>query len=733
MKKKTYMRAFRRGFVIGTILIVVFILIPFFALFPKYQEYTTKAKQDIESMGDEAFYTSLTGYIYDDDGDIIKKIKNEKDTNYLSYDEIPKEVINAFIAIEDRTFWTNSGVDLKGILRVAYNYVRTGGEQMHGASTITQQLVRKVYITSEVTMERKVKEICYAIELNKHYTKKQIMEYYVNNIYYANGYYGIEAAAKGYFNKSASELSLSQTAYLCAIPNSPTYYDPVKNPENALTRRNKILKDMVEMRYIKESDYNVAIGEDIVLDTSAKNIESNPYAASYAIDCVTRYFMERNGFEFQYVFDTMDAYNTYIDNYNVSYEEARNEWYKSGYQIYTSLNSNMQEILQESIDSSLSFSEDVGENGIYSLQSSATCIDNETNKVVAIIGGRSQEITTYLNRAYQSYRQPGSAIKPLIIYTPALEMGYNPDSTIVDINIDAWKASKAVTGSPIEFRYAVEQSKNGAAWGLMLEITPKKALSYLQSMNFAKIVPNDFYESASLGGFTYGVSAVEMASAYNALVNKGVYTQPDCIVSIIDKDGNEVYEDNRQTRQVYTENAAIGMIDVLKGVITKGTAKSAGWSSKTQAAGKTGTTNDNKDGWFSGVTPYYTVSVWVGYDNPKAMTGLYGASYPLKIWNKAMSEYVKDLPAKSFDGIFEPSEEEMSNYDDATDTDLAVAESVQEIVNNMYAINKADSNWPAYANSMYDNAMIKVNQISSDTLRAEMSQKVSEAFSALSE
>lgn len=733
MKKKTYIRAFRRGFVIGTILIVIFILVPFFALFPKYQEYTTKAKQDIESMGDEAFYSSLTGYIYDDEGNIIKKIKNEKDTNYLSYDEIPKEVINAFISIEDRTFWTNSGVDLKGILRVVYNYVRTGGEQMHGASTITQQLVRKVYITSEVTMERKVKEICYAMELNKHYTKKQIMEYYVNNIYYANGYYGIEAAAKGYFNKSASELSLSQTAYLCSIPNSPTYYDPVKNPENALTRRDKILKDMEEMGYIKESDYNIAIGEDIVLDTSAKNIESNPYASSYAIDCVTRYFMERNGFEFQYEFDTMDAYNTYLEHYNESYEEARNEWYKSGYQIYTSLNSNMQEILQESIDSALSFSEDVGENGIYSLQSSATCIDNETNKVVAIIGGRSQEITTYLNRAYQSYRQPGSAIKPLIIYTPALEMGYNPDSTIVDIDIDAWKASKAVTGSPIEFRYAVEQSKNGAAWGLMLEITPQKALSYLQSMNFAKIVPNDFYESASLGGLTYGVSTVEMASAYNALVNKGMYTQPDCIVSIIDKDGNEVYEDNRQTRQVYTENAAIGMIDVLKGVITKGTAKSAGWSSKTQAAGKTGTTNDNKDGWFSGVTPYYTVSVWVGYDNPKAMTGLYGASYPLKIWNKAMNEYIKDLPAKSFDGTFEPSEEEMSNYDDATDTDLAVADSVQEIVNNMYAINKADSNWPAYANSMYDNAMIKVNQITSDILRAEMSQKVSEAFSALTE
>lgn len=235
--KKKYIRAFRRGFIIGTFLILLFILVPFIMLFPKYQKYTAEAKEKIEAMGDEAFYSSLTGYIYDDEGNVIKKIKNDKDTNYLSYDEIPEDVVNAFIAIEDRTFWTNSGVDLKGIIRVAYNYVKSRGEEMHGASTITQQLVRKVYISSEVTIERKLKEMCYALELNKRYSKKQIMEYYVNNIYYANGFYGIEAAAKGYFNKSASELTISQKAYLCAIPNSPTYYDPIKNPENALARR----------------------------------------------------------------------------------------------------------------------------------------------------------------------------------------------------------------------------------------------------------------------------------------------------------------------------------------------------------------------------------------------------------------------------------------------------------------------------------------------------------------
>ncbi len=357
MKKKTYRRAFKKGFIIGTLLIFVFLLIPGIMLFPKYKEYTTEAKNTIESMGDEVFYSSLTGYIYDDDGNIIKKLKKDKDTSYLSYDEIPENVINSFISIEDRSYWTNSGVDIEGIIRVVFNYVKSGGEEMHGASTITQQLVRNVYISSEVTMERKVKEICYALELTKKYSKKQIMEFYVNNIYYANGYYGIEAAAKGYFNKTATELTLSQTAYLCSIPNSPNYYDPIKNPENALARRDKILKDMADLGYITGADYNDAKSEEVVLDTSAQNIESNSYGSSYAIDCVTRYFMKKNGFEFQYTFDSMDEFDSYLKEYNESFDAARTEWYTKGYQVYTSLNTNKQTQLQESVDEALSFNE----------------------------------------------------------------------------------------------------------------------------------------------------------------------------------------------------------------------------------------------------------------------------------------------------------------------------------------------------------------------------------------
>ncbi len=724
--KKKYLKAFRNGFIIGTIIIFLACIVGLFAIFyPMLDKYTTEARIVIAEKGDDVFYSSLTGYIYNDSGDTIKKLKTDKDTTYLEYESIPLDAINSFIAIEDRTFWSNPGVDFKGIVRVVKDYILTKGAQKHGASTITQQLVRNVYISSEVTIDRKIKEICYAVELTKRYPKKSIMEYYVNNIYYANGYYGLEAAANGYFGVSSSELSLSQIAYICSIPNSPSYYDPIKNPDNALTRRDKILADMLEMGYITETAYNEAINEKIELNVST-SVESNSYGVSYAIDCATRYLMKKNGFEFRYEFTSMADYKEYLEEYNESFEEAKSELYTGGYRVYTSLNEEKQNILQEAIDNNLSFSEDKSSEGIYDLQGSATCIDNDTHKVVAIIGGRSQDMTTYLNRAYQSYRQPGSSIKPLVVYTPALEMGYGASSVINDLDITAWQTNQIVTGSPIILREAVERSINGAAWGLMLEVTPKKAVTYLQNMKFAKIVPDDYYESLALGGLTYGVSTVEMASAYSTLVNNGMYNEPTCIVSILDKDGNEIYEEPIAYR-VYDENSANGMIDIMKGVITNGTAASAGWSSLTEAAGKTGTTNDNKDGWFCGVTPYYTISVWVGYDSPKELSGLYGSSYPLKIWKTAMSSFVNDLPVRSFIGEYEETDP-LSNIDDASDGDYRLMEEINGITANMLAINKEDGNWPAYVNSMYDNAMIKASQISSEALRQQMETQINDTY-----
>ena len=300
----------------------------------------------------------------------------------------------------------------------------------------------------------------------------------------------------------------------------------------------------------------------------------------------------------------------------------------------------------------LSFDAETADNGIYALQGAAVAVNNDTGLVEAIVGGRSQETSTYtLNRAFQSFRQPGSSIKPLIVYAPALEEGYASFSSVKDINVDAAKEPKAdvasLPGNWITLRQAVEKSRNGAAWWLFNEVTPEEGLSYLTQMRFDKIVPDDYNMAASLGGFTYGVTAEEMAGAFSALENGGVYREPDCIVRMENLAGEDIYT-GREPKEVYSQQTAAVMVDVMKGVISRGTARGMGWKSGIEAAGKTGTTNNSKDGWFCGMTPYYTVTVWVGYDTPRTLSSLYGSSYPASIWKQAMEGLTAGLPEAAF-------------------------------------------------------------------------------------
>ena len=623
-----------------------------YKIYPSYEEYSQEAKKTVEESNTNTFKRNLTSYFYDDEGHLLTELSGNGSKIYLTFEEIPQNVVNAFIAIEDRSFWEHSGIDLKAIVRVGLEFVTSGGEKVHGASTITQQLVRNVFITKEVTLERKIKEICYALEVEKKYSKEEIMEFYINNIYFANNCYGIEAAAEFYFDKPARELSLNETAYLCAIPNSPSYYDPLKNSANAIPRRDKVLKDMRECELITETDYLKALREDLVL-APKKPAEIKDYETTYAIDCAIRYLMKLDGFLFRCSFATMEDYSFYMETYDQAYERLRAELYTGGYIIQTTLNKEKQTLLQESVDQALAFDEERIENGQFALQGAATLINNETGKVEAIVGGRAPGSGTYtLNRAYQSYRQPGSSIKPLIVYLPALERGYTDRSLITDIDVEKAKEEPdkvlEMYGTKMTLRSAVENSKNGAAWRLFCEITPEAGLNYLQEMSFARIVPDDFYPAASLGGFTYGVTTVEMANAYSCIVNHGRFQKADCIVSILDKYGEELYEPY-ETRQVYVSEQTELMIDILRGVITRGTARKMGWTGEAEAAGKTGTTNNSKDGWFVGVTPDYSMAVWVGYDMPRELSNLYGGSYPAQIWKNAMEVLVEGTEHKAFE------------------------------------------------------------------------------------
>lgn len=632
------------GALSGLILTAIISIVLFVKYGDTYQAYAKEADQIVADSKAEDFRMEEITYIYAADGTQIAELSGSSGkSSYLKYEDIPTDAVNAFVAIEDRSFWRNIGIDVKGIIRVVKDYITSNGDSMAGASTITQQLSRTIYLTRNRSIERKIKEMMVAIRLTRKYSKQEIMEYYINTACFSNGIYGLEAAAKAFFGKSASELTVSQTAYLCAIPNWPEYYNPYKYPKHAVKRRDKILKDMYEEGYLNKGEYEEAVNEKIKIQKAASEFYN--YETTYAVSCAVEYLMKLHGFEFRYEFSSEEDYQSYLSAYESAYNLEKTNLYAKGYKIKTSLQTDTQGALQQALDNNLAFATDTDpQSGVFELQGAVTAIDNATGKVIAAVGGRSQEDldNVYsLNRAYQSYRQPGSSIKPLAVYTPALMSGYTPDTTVYDINVDVAKQPganvAAMRGTAMSLRYAVEQSKNGVAYSVFNKITPEYGLACLTNMKFDKIVPSDYTLSASLGGLTYGVTTVQMASGYSTLVNGGQYRSPSCIVSLKDSDGNELYKEEKP-QTIYGADAADAMLDILKGVLTRGTAKDLKWSEESEipAAGKTGTTNDSKDGWFCGVTPYYTVSVWIGYDTPRQLESLYGASYPASVWKDAM-------------------------------------------------------------------------------------------------
>ena len=594
----------------------------------------TEANLLVRKSNPNTFRQTETSEVYDINGDTISVLKGEKDVYYITYEQIPEDAVKALISIEDKKFFSHDGVDYKAIARACYVMLKDK-EMTQGGSTITMQLARTIFLSNEKTWQRKIEEIYIASELEKKYSKEEILEFYLNNVYFANGYDGIEAAAKGYFSKDISELDLAEICYLLAIPNSPTYYDPVVNPDNTIKRKNLILKAMKDDGIIAEKQYEDAKDEVISL-TRPDSIKNN-YVETYVYTCATRALMAQNGFEFKTDFKNDDAKKAYEKAYDEAYNEANKSLFTAGYRIYTSIDLKMQQQLQDSIDHQLEEFTDVNEEGIYALQSAGVCIDNETGMVNAIVGGRSQKVNGYtLNRAFQSFRQPGSSIKPLNVYTPALEMGYTPDSIVIDEKLeDGPENANGKYSGEITLRQAVAASKNTIAWQLYTEITPDKGMSYLKDMGFSHIEKEDYGMAACLGGLTVGVSPLEMAKGYATIENDGYTREPTCISKILDAKGNTIYEVNQEDIKIYEENDARNMTDMLQSVLTDGTARGVSLGDM-PAAGKTGTTNDNRDGWFVGYTKYYTTSIWVGYDQPKKVPGLTGSSYPAAIWQDFM-------------------------------------------------------------------------------------------------
>lgn len=615
-----------------------------------------EARQFVEFSTEQTFRAVETSLVYDVNGELISTLKGEKDVYYIEYEKIPEYAKAAIISIEDKKFFSHPGYDIKGILRAVKALIENG-EVTQGGSTITQQLARNIFLTQERTWERKVEEIFIAVELEKKYSKEKILEFYLNNIYFGNGYYGIQAASKGYFSKEVNELSLSELAFLCAIPNNPTLYDPLEHMDQTIERRNRILNQMKEDGKITTATCEEALSQGIVLNCPQKM--KSDYVETYIYYCAARALMEQDGFRFKTEFATTEEQETYQKEYEERYSAAQASLYQKGYRIYTSIDMGIQEKLQTTVDAVLEGYTETNEEGVYTLQGAAACIDNHTGRVTAIVGGRNQNLSGYtLNRAYQSFRQPGSAIKPLLVYTPALERGYTPDTLVIDEAIaDGPKNANGVFSGEMTLRQAVEQSKNTVAWKLLEELTPECGISYLKEMKFAKLRKEDVRLTSALGGFTTGTSPVEMAAGFATIENDGKYRMPTCIQRITDAKGNLIYESKQEETVIYEQNATRMMTDMLKGVLTEGTGAGLALSAM-PSAGKTGTTNDNKDGWFVGYTRYYTTSVWVGYDMPKELSGLNGSSYPGIIWKRFMEEIHQGLQPLEFLPYIKMEEEE---------------------------------------------------------------------------
>ena len=491
------------------------------------------------------------------------------------------------------------------------------------------------------------------------------MEFYCNSNFYGNKCYGVGAASKYYFGKKCADLEPHEAAMLIGLSNSPASYNPVLHPKAALKKRNSVLRIMCKEGVITPKEYKSALKKKLnIKQFSEKGGSKESYVMSYAIHCAAISLMEKENFKFQYVFDSKEDYQKYNKQYSKVYSEKIESIRSGGYKLYTSINMKKQKKLQKAVDNGLSFNKEKdGDTGKYALQGAAVCINNETNYVEAIVGGRGKN--DQYNRAYLAARQSGSAIKPLIDYTPGFESGMYSPSTIVNDHKFVNGPSNAGGGyhGNVRIREAVARSLNTVAWQVLDNITVKYGLSFLDKLHFHNIsyIDNDNM-ALSLGGFTEGVRVVDMAKGFSTLANNGSYSDRTCIKKIEHVSDGVVYKNNNEKDQVYSQDAAWMMTDVLKGVFNEsyGTGRKLKLDNGQICAGKTGTTNSSKDVWFCGYTKYYTTVVWAGYDTPRAMPGASGASIPGVIWKDYMDDIHKKLKPEDF---IMPSTISLAKYD----------------------------------------------------------------------
>lgn len=603
---------------------------------------------------------NLTSFIYYEDKETgetkeLEKLYGIENRVWADIDEMPKLLQEAFISIEDARFMTHNGVDWKRTLGAGANFVLHFRDNFGGGSTITQQLIKNLTGEDETSVKRKLQEVMRALELEKKYEKSDILELYLNTIYFGQGAYGVKSAAQVYFGKELSELTLGECAAIAGITKNPYGYDPFRFPEKNKERQELVLKEMLKYGKISQEEHDAAVAQKLDLkkdEAEQSRKESQSYFVDAVIEQVISDLKEQKGYS-----ETM----------------AKTMVYNGGLQIITTIDVDVQKQMDAVFCDLENFPGKLGKDGTMP-QGAMVIMDPYTGRVVAMYGGRGvKEGNRIFNRATKAYRSPGSSIKPLSVYAPGLEYGVITPWSVLDdvpknfsVRASGWPKNEVgyYTGRMTVMK-AVERSFNTLPIEILDKVGLNKAFNFartnlgltslverrVKTMNDGseKVYSDIDYGPLALGGLTDGVTVLEMTAAYSAFVNNGIYTEPYIYSKVLDANGEVILDNEPVQTPSMSAKTATYMVEILKNVVTgsQGTGRKAALGNGIEVGGKTGTTDDSYDRWFAGITPYYTGVVWFGYDKQQDV-GKFSTNPALTLWKAVMSRVHEGLEARSF-------------------------------------------------------------------------------------
>ena len=642
--------------ILGTILLIGVVTgLIFVCIFAFYVKTCITPSLDLD-LNDFTLKQSSIIYYKDSNGDYQKltTVQSSENRIWVDGDQIPQYMKDALVAIEDKRFYTHKGVDWFRTAHAALNMF-TGGSTF-GGSTITQQLIKNLTQQDDITVQRKLLEIFQALDLEKNYDKDKILEYYLNTVYFGEGCYGVQTAAQTYFGKDAKDLSIAEAASIVGITNLPTYYDPFYSVENNKERQENVLREMYKQGYINKDEYEQAKSEELDF-VRGENEPSGSSPYTYYEEVVLS-----------------DVISDLAEAKGISRKAASQLVHNAGYEIYACIDPDIQ-AKDDAVYTNLDELPQSRNGTKTQLQSGIVIIDQYTGEIKALSGGTGKKTISYgLNRATDTTRPPGSSIKPISVYGPAVEYGLispstlvlDADETHVQLAHTTWypKNSPNTYDGVISILTALQKSKNTVAAQIMDKLTPTASLEFLRSrLGVTSLIDADAdYAAMSLGEPHYGITVREMAQAYTALANDGTFTYARSYSMVKDRTGKIILDNQPKTIQAFSQETARTMTYMLNNAATYGTGSESRLSNM-PVAGKTGTTTANRDRWFCGYTPYYTCAVWTGYDTPEYMS--FSGNPATQIWQKVMSAVHEGLEYKDFNisyggqatGIFGTKEE----------------------------------------------------------------------------